>query len=92
MELRKEERVRTLAQRLKSDQGFADALAAKVDALEKDEREIVIAAVVASGVCDGRIVRAIRRDFGASAPLSEGVMKLEEFEKDFDQRAGLKGI
>ncbi|HSB46997.1 MAG TPA: hypothetical protein VLD37_03215 [Candidatus Bilamarchaeum sp.] len=81
-----QETVSRLAERIKRDSGFADELASKVGSMGKADRETVIAAVVASGLCDSKIVRAIRSDFGSFQPAQEGLMSLSEFERDYASR------
>ena len=87
-----EDRIKALAGKIRGDQKFSDELATTVDRMAKSDRETVIAAVVVSGICESRLVRAIRSEFGSTPPLQEGIVKLEEFESDFDQRNGLKKV
>jgi hypothetical protein len=77
------EKVKKLAERIRTDSEFADTLAGKVGRMPKDDRETVIAAVVTSGICDAKIVRAIRSDFGAFLVREEGPMRLDDFERDY---------
>jgi hypothetical protein len=78
-----QERIQKLAERIRSDSAFADELAAKIGNLGKTDRETVIAAVVTSGVCDAKIVRAIRSEFGAFAVKEEELLRLDDFERDY---------
>jgi hypothetical protein len=78
------ERARKLAGKIKTDMGFSDELARKVGRMSREDREIVIAAVVESGVCDRPIVRAIRSDFGAFGGIrEEGLLRLDDFEREY---------
>ena len=90
--MERETRIRTLATKIRSDGKFSDELANKVDRMGKDDRETVIAAVVASGMCESRLVRAIRSEFGAISPMREGIVKLDAFESEYDQQNGLKKV
>lgn len=81
----REERVKALASRIRRDPAFSDELAANVGNMAKADREVVIAAVVHSGLCDSKIVRAIRSDFGAFKMEAEGALCLDEFERRYDR-------
>ena len=90
--MEREQRIKTLASKIRSDGKFSDELANKVDRMGKEDRETVIAAVVVNGMCESRLVRAIRSEFGAASPMREGIVKLDEFESEYEQSNGLKKV
>jgi hypothetical protein len=87
-----EERISALAEKIRSNSRFRSELADIVDRLPRDDKNTVISAVVRSGLCEDKLVRSIRSELASLGPREEGMIRLDQFEKDFDARNGLKDI